>query len=100
MNILLPLNSNKEDEAKLCKINEALAWAMLSVKDGEIQQTVFKNSENDFDDFAHILVVDSHDEDVSRFTDNQIEVLVAPTQRYIDDILEAYLFRELHDFNH
>ncbi len=100
MNILLPLNSNKEDEAKLCKINEASAWVMLSVKDGEIQKTVFKNSENDFDDFAHILVVGSHDEDVSRFTDNQIEVLVAPTQKYIEDILEAYLFRELHDFNY
>jgi hypothetical protein len=31
------------------------------------------------------------------FIDNQMMVLVAHTQRTIDDIVEAYLFRELHD---
>ncbi len=100
MNILLPLDCGTKDEAKLCKINEAKTWAMLSVQDGEIKKSLFNNSEDDFDDFAHILVVSNHDEDVTKFTQEQVEVLVAPTQKYIEDILEAYLFRELHDFNY
>lgn len=100
MNILLPLDDNNMDEAKLCKINEAKFWAMLNVNEGKIQEITFKNSENDFNEFAQIVVVSTHDEDVENFIQNQIEVLVAPTQKYIEDILEAYLFRELHDFNY
>lgn len=100
MNILLPLDSDDKDAAKLCKTDDAKFWAMLNIEEGKIKDITFKNSENDFDDFAHIVVVSNQDEDIEKFIENQIEVLVAPTQRYIDDILEAYLFTELHDFNY
>ncbi len=97
MNILLAMDCDDVEEAKLCKINDIVKWAMLVVEEGEVVEVLFADKREDFELFAETVVVCDDNEYVWPFIEEQLQVLVAHTQRYIDDIVEAYLFKELHE---
>jgi hypothetical protein len=46
-----------------------------------------------------VVIVKNHDEYVWPFMEEGIAVLIAPMQIYIEDVMEAFLFKELHDLN-
>jgi hypothetical protein len=97
MNILLAVDTDDADEAKLCKINDVKKWAMLVLVEGRITEILFANTREEFDLIAQTVVIIDDNEYVWPFIEEQMQVLVAHTQRYIDDIVEAYLFKELHE---
>ena len=97
MNILLAVDADSAEDAKLCKINNAKKWVMLVLFEGRIVETLFADQREDFDLIAETVVVVDDNEYVWPFIEEQMQVLVAHTQHYIDDIVEAYLFKELHE---
>lgn len=99
MNILLPLDCKDEEEAKLVSLNDAKAWGFIEFDEGKLQKLEFFDNKDDINDFIDCVVVTSDKEYIWPFMEENIAVLVAPTQRYIEDIVEALLFKELHDIN-
>lgn len=97
MNIIVPMDGNDIDESKITKVNEANYWFNFEMNEGKMQNGKFLSSRDEIEDYIDIVVVNSEKEDVWQFMDEGIAVLVAPIQRYIEDIVEAYLFKELHD---
>jgi hypothetical protein len=97
MNILLPLNCANEDEAKLVELSDVKSWGQIKVEDGKLQSTKFAEQKEDFEEFSECVVVTNDNEYVWPFMELSMMVLVAHTQRSIEDIVEAYLFKELHD---
>lgn len=97
MRILLPMDSNIEDEAKLVKLDDVKFWCQLNIEDGEVKETLFTENKEDFEHFSECVVVENDNEYVWPFMELSMLVLVAHTQRYIEDIVEAYIFKELHD---
>jgi len=97
MNILLAMDSDDVEEAKLCKINDVQKWAMIVLEAGEVVEILFQEKREDFQIIGETVVVYDDSEYVWPFIEEQMQVLVAHTQRYIDDIVEAYLFKELHE---
>ena len=97
MNIIVPMNGNDIDESKITKVHEAKYWFNFEMNEGKMQNGKFVTSRDEIEDYIDIVVVESDKEDVWQFMDEGIAVLVAPIQRYIEDIVEAYLFKELHD---
>ncbi|MBU0633066.1 hypothetical protein KKA17_10530 [bacterium] len=97
MNILLAMDCDDVEEAKLCKINDVKKWAIIAVEEGEVIETLFADHREDFELYPETVVVFDDNEYVWPFIEEQMQVLVAHTQRTIDDIVEAYLFKELHD---
>ena len=96
MLVLIPVDSNKKDEAQISSIIEAKFWALLEIDEGKIQKIDFYDDKDKIEDFMDAVVVNSDYEQVMEFIEMQMMVLVAHTQKNIDDIVEAYLFRELH----
>jgi hypothetical protein len=99
MNILLPLDCKDEEEAKLVSLNDVKAWAFIDFNEGRVQKLDFFDTKDQIDDFIDCVVVTSDKEYVWPFMEENIAVLVAPTQRYIEDVIEAFLFKELHDLS-
>jgi len=97
MRLLLPMDIANEEEAKLVKLDDAKVWAQLLIEDGKLVETKFAQNKEDFEDFSEAVVVVSDNEYVWPFIELSMLVLVAHTQRYIEDIVEAYIFKELHD---
>ncbi|MDA3945990.1 MAG: hypothetical protein PF439_04860 [Helicobacteraceae bacterium] len=97
MNILLPMDSDDTQEGRLVHILEAKKWAVLNVEEGQVVEIKYFDKREDISDWIEAVVVVGDYEPVMEFIEEQVMVLVAHTQRSIDDIFEAYLFKELHD---
>jgi len=97
MYLLLPMDSNDAEEAKLIKLDDVKFWAQILIEEGKLVEINFKENKDDFDNFLEAVVVVDDNEYVWPFMEMSMMVLVAHTQRYIDDIVEAFLFKELHD---
>ena len=97
MYILLPMDSEDVQEAKLVKLEDVKIWAQLLVEEGQVVEIFHAKEKDGFKNFSECVVVANDNEYVWPFMELSMMVLVAHTQRSIDDIVEAYLFKELHD---
>lgn len=97
MYVLLPMDSEEVQEASLTKIDDAKVWAQLLIEAGELVEVNHNVDKDAFENFSEAVVVINDNEYVWPFMEKSMMVLVAHTQRCIDDIVEAYLFKELHD---
>ena len=93
MNILIPIN----DEKNLCSMETNSSWAVVTLDEGETKNLQFFKTREEINEFMQYVVVISKDEFISDFFLEGIGILIAPMQRTIEDITEAYMFRELHE---
>ncbi|WP_320035716.1 hypothetical protein ACMC56_00890 [Campylobacterota bacterium DY0563] len=99
MNLIIPVDCNSRHEALLTTLDASKYWAFIELDDGQISNCKFYKDRNDIEAWVETVVVINEQEYVWQFIEENIAVLVAPTQRSIDEIVEAFLFKELHDLN-
>jgi len=97
MFILLPMDSDNTEESKLTKLEDVKIWTQLQIEEGRVVNTLISSEKDGFENFSECVVVVNDNEYVWPFMELSMMVLVAHTQRYIEDIVEAYIFKELHD---
>lgn len=97
MLILVPMDSDEVQEASLVPLADVKKWALLNVEEGQLVEVTHYDKREDISEWIETVVVINEQEYVFPFMEDQIMVLVAHTQRSIDDIVESYLFRELHE---
>jgi len=97
MLLLVPMDSTDVEEAKITKVFEAKTWAQLRIEEGALVEVLHNEKFDAFENWSEAAIVNSDSEPVMDFMNMSMIILVAHTQRTIDDIVEAYLFRELHD---
>jgi len=91
------MNGDDTQESQLVSINELSFWATVEIEEGRVIEINFYKERALIEGFLDAVIVVGNYEPVMDFIDEQMMVLVAHTQRTIDDVVEAYLFRELHD---
>lgn len=99
MNLLIPVDNNKRHEALLTTLDTSENWAFIELNEGQIESCTFYKDRNDIEAWVETIVVINNSEYIWQFQEEGIAILVAPTQRSIDEIVEAFLFKELHDLN-
>lgn len=97
MYVLIPMDSDDVEEASLVKINDVKVWAQLLIEEGKVIEINHNVDKDAFENYSQAAIVIDDNEYVWPFMEQNMMVLVAHTQRSIDDIVEAYLFKELHD---
>ncbi|OHE15201.1 MAG: hypothetical protein A2525_08025 [Sulfurimonas sp. RIFOXYD12_FULL_36_11] len=97
MYILIPMDFCSKEEACIVKINDVKNWAQISLEEGEVVEISFSEDKDGFENFSEVLIVIDDNEYVWPFIELGMMVLVAHTQRSIDEIMEAFLFRELNE---
>jgi hypothetical protein len=97
MFILLPMDSDDTQEGKLVSLNDVKKWALVEFDAGEVIEIKFFDTREEIEALIEIVVVVSDNEYVWPFIENQIIVLVAHTQRSIDEVMESFIFKELHE---
>jgi hypothetical protein len=91
------MDSDDTQEGRLVPVLEAKKWALLSAEEGQVVEINYYDTKEEINDWIEVVVVIGDYEPVQDFMEKQIMVLVAHTQRSIDDVFEAFLFKELHD---
>lgn len=97
MNFIVPVNVNSKDDAIITLLNDVKYWAYVEMFDGEMQKCEFFENREDIQEWVECVVVKNDKEYVWPFMEENMMVLVAPEQNKIDEIVSAYMFRELHD---
>lgn len=91
------MDSDDTQEGQLVSINDAKTWALIDLEAGQVVEIDYFDTKEEVNDWVDAVVVIGDFEPVMEFIEQQTMVLVAHTQRDIDDIVEAFLFKELHD---
>lgn len=97
MNILLPMDRDDTQEGELTGIYAAKTWALVVLEEGKVVEINFYADREAVNEWVDAIVVINDFEPVMPFIEEQIMVLVAHTQRTIDAIVEAILFKELNE---
>lgn len=97
MYIVLPMDSDDVQEASLVSVADAKVWTQILVEAGEVVEILHADAFDKFDNISEAVVFINDFENPMPFLEYNMMPLVAHTQRSIDDIVEAFLFRELHD---
>lgn len=97
MLILIPMDSNKRHEGCITTLDQTQSWALIELDEGEIKAVKFYKRREEISEWIDCVVVENAQEYVWPFMEENITVLVAPAQKSIDEIIEAFLFKELHD---
>jgi len=99
MNILIPVDDCDLEEAQITLLDDLKYWLLIEFNEGKMVKHEFYQTKEEVSDWIDIIIVKNQQEYVWPFMEEGIAILVAPTQRYVEDIMEAYLFKELHDMN-
>jgi len=99
MNILIPVDDSDLDEANISLIDDLKYWLLLEFVDGKVIKTEFYQNRDEMSDWTDIVIVKNDKEYVWPFMEEGMMVLLAPHQNSIDEIVEAYKFKELYDLN-
>jgi len=91
------MSSDDVNSSSLTKIDDAKVWTQLLVENGQLLETNYSSDKDNFEIISECVVVIDDNEYVWPFMEKNMMVLVAHTQRNIEDIIEAYLFKELHE---
>ena len=83
----------------ISSIEENKAWAFITLDEGKIAKVEFFDRREDISVLIDSVVVINDLEYVWPFMDEGIIALVAPSQKSIDEIVEGFLFKDLHDFS-
>lgn len=97
MYVLIPTDIDDVNEASIVKVNDAKVWTQLFIDEGRVSQVAHNTEWGAFENPSEAVVVMDDNEYVWPFMEHNMMVLVAHTQRSIDDIVEAFLFRELNE---
>ena len=98
MKLLVPMDSEDTQEGVLVPIAEVKTWGLIDVEEGQVVEVrFFADKEAALEEWPDAVIVSGDYEPVMEFIEQQMMVLVAHMQRSIDDIVEAFLFKELHE---
>jgi hypothetical protein len=99
MKIIIPFDSDDLEEGQICSVVDASHWLHFEMLEGKAINEKFYSTWEEIDYLIDTVIVRDQAEYVWPFMEKNIAVLVAPMQKYFEDIVEAYIFRELNDLN-
>jgi hypothetical protein len=99
MTILIPVDINDYEEAKITLLDDVKHWILIEFFEGKVIKSDFFVNRQDISVWIDVVIVKNEKEYVWQFMEEGMAVLVAHTQMYVEDVMEAYLFKELHDMN-
>ena len=97
MLIVLPLSDADVAKARLVPMEEAKTWGLITFDEGQMQKIEFYKDWKAIDDFIDYAIVAKQGEPIWPFMEENIFVLIAGEGADIDEVLEGFKFKELHE---
>lgn len=97
MLVVLPLSSKDAETARLVPMQDAKAWGLLEFDEGEVRKIDFFDTFEEIEEFVDYAIVARQGEPIWPFMEQNIFVLVAREGADIDEVMEGFKFKELHE---
>jgi predicted Fe-Mo cluster-binding NifX family protein len=97
MLIWIPVDSNNEKAAKVVKLFDVKQWALIDFDAGEVKSTRFFDKREEFTEWVDFVILENKFEAYMEFMNEGMMVLCIRQEETIDEIMEAYKFKELDE---
>ncbi len=98
MLIWIPVDgSGDEKQSKIAKLFELEQWALIDFDAGEVKSTRFFKNREEFGDWVDFVVLANRYESYMDFMNEGMMVLCVRKEESIEEIMEAYKFKELDE---
>ncbi len=97
MLIWIPVDRRDEKFGEITKLIDVNSWALVDFDRGEVQSVRFFEKREDFSDYVDFIILANKFESYIDFMHEGMTVLSVRDERTIEDIIEAFKFRELDE---
>lgn len=97
MFIWMPVESKDAKKAKLTEVTNAKYWALVEMDGGETKSVTFYDRREDFTDWVDFIILKNKYESFMEFMDEGMMVLCPRKEETIEEVLEAFVFKELDE---
>jgi len=97
MLIWICVDSKDEINAKITKVMDAKYWALVEFDGGVAKETTFYDNREDYTDWVDFIIMKDKYESYMEFMNEGMMVLVVREEESIEDIIEAFKFKELDE---
>jgi len=98
MLILIPVEGRDEKLAKITTIAGRKRWAVVDFDQGEVQSVTFHDDRMETGhDFIDFVILENKFENYLDFMEEGMMVLIRREEETIEDLIEAFKFKELDE---
>ncbi len=97
MLIWIPVDRSDEKSAKVTKVLDVKKWALIDFDEGIVQSVRFFDKKEDFDDWVDFIILENKFENYIEYMNEGMVVLCVRKEETIEDIMEAFKFKELDE---
>lgn len=97
MFIWIPVDSNNQETANISKVMDAKSWALVDFDAAKVNAITFYDKREDFTDWVDFIILKDKYESCMEFMDEGMMVLCTRTEESIDEVVEAFVFKELDE---
>ena len=97
MLIWIPVDGTDEKHAQIVPVAEVKHWALVEFDAGEIKSTRFYDKHEDFGDWVDFVILANSFEPYIDYMNEGMMVLCVREERSIEEIMEAFKFKELDE---
>ncbi len=97
MLIWICIDSKDEKNAKITKVMDAKYWALVEFDEGVVKETTFYNNREDFTEWVDFIIMKDKYESYMEFMNEGMMVLIVREEERIEEITEAFKFKELDE---
>lgn len=97
MLIWIPVDTQNREDAKISKVMDAKAWALVEFDAGEVKSTTFYDTREEFMDWVDFIIMKDKYESFMDFMNEGMMVLCTRNEESLDEVMEAFVFKELDE---
>lgn len=97
MLIWIPVDGTDEKLSKVTKIINIQKWALVNFNEGEVKSTHFFDNRDEFTDWVDFIILENKFESYIDFMNEGLIVLSVREEKSIEEIIEAFKFKELDE---
>jgi len=97
MLIWICVDSKDEKNAKITKVMDAKYWALVKFDEGVAKEITFYDNREDYTDWVDFIIMKDKYESYMEFMNEGMMVLVVREEETIEEITEAFKFKELDE---
>ncbi|HHB93827.1 MAG TPA: hypothetical protein ENK88_01590 [Campylobacterales bacterium] len=97
MLIWIPVDGVDEKHSKVTKVANAQKWALVDFDEGEVKSIRFFDKREDYSDWVDFIILENKFETYIDYMNEGMMVLCVREEESIEDIIEAFKFKELDE---
>jgi len=97
MLIWIPVDGTDEKLSKVTKIINVKKWALVDFDEGEVKSIRFFDKREDYSEWVDFIILENKFETYIDYMNEGMMVLCVREEETIEDIIEAFKFKELDE---